>query len=117
MIGMPAHGSNSGPLFMPQLMLRTTLLLLSLLSLSACYTHQPRTTFNPSLTPPQPDYANLQNWAAHPDKRDPADQVPCNTIEALEERQVDVFFLPYYADGQPTRRKCVECRHPQCEAQ
>lgn len=44
--------------------------------------------------PPAVDYANLENWAAHPLKKDEADKVPLNSNyeNKQEEAEVDVFF-------------------------
>lgn len=51
--------------------------------------------FQKAQQPPAPDYAQLTNWAAHPNKQDPADEVPKSLKgQALEvKEQVDVFFL------------------------
>ncbi len=45
--------------------------------------------------PPAPDYAELATWAAHPDKRDPADLVPpgSGAVDRQSEAAVDVFFI------------------------
>jgi len=40
-----------------------------------------------------PDYSQLNYWASHPDKRDPADTVPRPLIENDLEKVADVFFL------------------------
>ncbi len=41
-----------------------------------------------------PDYSNLQNWAAHPDKADPSDSVPGMLKNAYKkDSAADVFFL------------------------
>jgi hypothetical protein len=40
-----------------------------------------------------PDYSQLNYWASHPDKRDPADTVPRPLIENELEKVADVFFL------------------------
>ena len=41
----------------------------------------------------QPDYANLDYWASHPNKWDPADTIPAALREEKKEKVVDVFFL------------------------
>jgi Protein of unknown function (DUF3089) len=40
-----------------------------------------------------PDYANLDYWAAHPDKWDPSDSVPRPLLGEPSSREVDVFFV------------------------
>lgn len=48
---------------------------------------------NPSLSP-EPDYANLYYWAAHPSKRDPADSIPAALNDDYHpDSRADVFFL------------------------
>ena len=43
---------------------------------------------------PDPDYSNLDHWAAHPYKKDPADSVPVALQkEYLADSTVDVFFV------------------------
>lgn len=65
-----------------------------LTSCFACGSVRPKTPFDPAQTPPAPDYARLENWAAHPDKNDPADQLPCPGMQDLQATSgVDVFFL------------------------
>jgi hypothetical protein len=42
----------------------------------------------------QPDYSNLSYWAAHPEKKNPADSVPQNIVtNNISEKNVDVFFV------------------------
>jgi hypothetical protein len=67
---------------------------LSILMLASCGTVRPSTPFDPAKTPPAPDYSRLDNWAAHPDKADPADQTPCPDVPDLQKSaEIDVFFL------------------------
>ena len=40
-----------------------------------------------------PDYANLDYWAAHPDKKDPSDSVPRPLLAETRDTLADVFFL------------------------
>ena len=51
--------------------------------------------YSPTSVPPAPDYSMAKNWAALPEKNDPADRVPDE--EGLTDRQAeapaDVFFL------------------------
>jgi Protein of unknown function (DUF3089) len=63
--------------------------------LQGCASKIPTTAFLQDKTPPAPDYANLKNWAAHPDKNDPADRVPegSNLKNEQAQAEVDVFFL------------------------
>lgn len=51
--------------------------------------------FDKNRTPATPQYADLKNWAAHPDKKDRADLVPTGTNLKDEQAtaDVDVFFL------------------------
>jgi hypothetical protein len=42
----------------------------------------------------QPDYSQLKNWAAHPQKIDPSDSVPASIIKQYKPKQLaDVFFV------------------------
>ena len=42
----------------------------------------------------QPDYSKLQNWAAHPLKKDPSDSLPIKLAQGYQEKQLaDVFFV------------------------
>lgn len=42
----------------------------------------------------QPDYSQLQNWAAHPFKNDPSDSLPQRLAKNFQPKQlVDVFFV------------------------
>ena len=63
--------------------------------LNSCATKIPKTGFSQSKTPNAPDYNDLKNWAAHPDKNDPADSIPKGSNFKNEQAtsQVDVFFL------------------------
>lgn len=74
--------------------LHCCLLFLLALGFLACGTTRPKKPFDPAQSPPPPDYARLDNWAAHPDKKDPADQTPCpNLKDGQANTRVDVFFL------------------------
>ena len=42
---------------------------------------------------PTPDYSNINNWAAHPDKQDPSDRIPDKNLDRDTSRSVDVFFI------------------------
>jgi len=39
------------------------------------------------------DYNNLENWAAHPEKRDNADRIPGTELLAKNNLEADVFFI------------------------
>ena len=39
-----------------------------------------------------PDYARIEYWAAHPDKRDPSDSIP-KPFSVLHDKTTDVFFV------------------------
>ena len=70
------------------------LLLFVTLVCFSCGSVRPEVPFDNAPHPPAPDYADLANWAAHPDKTDPADQTPCPNIPNLQaDAAVDVFFL------------------------
>ena len=69
---------------------------LPLLSLvfQACGSARPATAFDASKVPPPPEYSNMSNWAAHPEKNDPADRTPClDVLDRQAQAPVDVFFL------------------------
>jgi hypothetical protein len=71
------------------------LLLATALLLSACsFTKSPQKTWSEETCPLPPDYGNLENWAAHPDKVDWADTTPLPTIQdGQATAEIDVFFL------------------------
>ncbi|MFZ9981454.1 MAG: DUF3089 domain-containing protein [Cyclobacteriaceae bacterium] len=63
-----------------------------------------KTTFDEHKVPSPPDYASLESWAAHPDKKDAADSVPFKS--GLKDEQAtaaaDVFFIyPTIFTGKP----------------
>ncbi|MFN5237713.1 MAG: DUF3089 domain-containing protein, partial [Bacteroidota bacterium] len=69
------------------------LLLLPVIVMSSCAVY-PKGEFNPLEVPAPPDFSNLDNWAAHPDKTDPADRTPADSIPSVQsESGVDVLFL------------------------
>lgn len=73
-------------------------LLLILTGFWACRSAKPAGAFDARNTPAPPDYADLANWAAHPDKTDPADRTPRPLAGGtLRDEQataaVDVFYL------------------------
>lgn len=41
----------------------------------------------------EPDYADLNYWAAHPWKHDPSDSIPAPLRQEMRDSSVDVFFL------------------------
>ncbi len=60
----------------------------------SCRTVNPKMTFDAAKNPPAPDYSKLENWAAHPDKKDLSDRIPANLNEKpVAELPADVFFL------------------------
>lgn len=63
-----------------------------LIALAGCAVH-PKTAFDAAHVPPAPDYAKLDHWAAHPDKKDPADRTPDGLRDEQDSAAVDVFFL------------------------
>jgi hypothetical protein len=65
-----------------------------LLLFESCSTVKPSGHFNPEQIPEAPNYSNLSNWAAHPQKEDPADRIPCATIKNEQSTAAaDVFFI------------------------
>ena len=73
---------------------KTRLLLAAFASLASCVSVRPQKDFNPAQVPPAPDYSKLENWAAHPDKKDPADRSPLPDVQDLQaDAPVDVIFL------------------------
>jgi pimeloyl-ACP methyl ester carboxylesterase len=55
-----------------------------------------KTVYVPPLTPAvvsAPLYSNLDHWAAHPQKNDPADSVPAPLRKEKRDTLVDVFFI------------------------
>lgn len=73
---------------------KTSLLFFAIIiSLGSCYV-RPKKPFDAVKAPPIPDYSRLENWAAHPDKSDPADLSPSPDLPDLQkDAPVDVIFL------------------------
>lgn len=44
-------------------------------------------------SPPAPDYKDIHNWAAHPDKKDPSDEIPKSLSGKENQQAADVFFI------------------------
>jgi hypothetical protein len=78
-----------------------------LLLLTTSCAVRPKNEFNPAHTPPPPDFSNLDNWAAHPDKTDMADRTPLPSIQNLQQNAaVDVlFFYPTTYTGSKRRER------------
>lgn len=77
-------------------MLRKNLFLAAaLLGMASCASVKPSSPFKPQQVPAPPDYANLDNWAAHPDKSDPADRSPSPAVapDLQKDAEVDIIFL------------------------
>lgn len=75
-----------------QVSLLLPLLMLLLASCSSSYSSFQKTyTFHSASG--QPDYSNLDYWAAHPWKRDPSDSIPAPLRNEPRDSTVDVFFL------------------------
>lgn len=72
--------------------------LLLLVALVSCrpsykiYEPEYKATF-PQKTNQVPDYSNLNHWAAHPWKKDPADSIPRPLLKSQRDSSVDVFFI------------------------
>ena len=71
------------------------LLFLSLLAAltPGCRSVNPARAFDPKVTPPPTDYSRLDNWASHPDKKDPADRTPQGLQDGQATAAADVFFV------------------------
>lgn len=55
---------------------------------------RPKGTFDVNKIPPPPDYSRLDNWAAHPDKNDPADRTPLPEIKRIDnDAPVDILYF------------------------
>lgn len=54
---------------------------------------KPPHAFDVSRTPPQPNYTQLDHWAAHPDKVSSAQLVPEGLDEPAADPEADVFFV------------------------
>lgn len=66
----------------------------SLLIGACAWSKAPKKAFSEATCPARPDYSNLDNWAAHPEKADLADGTPLPSLkDNQEEGPVDVFFL------------------------
>ena len=63
--------------------------------MSSCASKKPVNGFSSYPKPVAPDYADLKNWAAHPDKKDLADSTPVgsNLKDRQSDAQIDVFFI------------------------
>lgn len=63
--------------------------------LASCAFVHPTTPFDTVKIPPPPNYSNLDNWAAHPEKADPADLSPSfkDFPDLQKDAPVDVIFL------------------------
>ncbi|MCE9596554.1 MAG: DUF3089 domain-containing protein [Spirochaetia bacterium] len=79
---------------MPMLVRAAVLILLTGMS-SCIWLISPGDPFAQNQLPDAPDYANPAYWAALPDRKDPADEVPSNTNLKDEQStaRVDVFFV------------------------
>jgi len=75
-------------------MQRFFFLITGLVFFQACLPYKPRGAFEPQHIPPEPDYASLSVWAAHPALQDPSDLAPQHKLDALAwQDSVDVFFI------------------------
>lgn len=65
-----------------------------LLVTGCAWNRTPKKSFSAEACPASPDYALLENWAAHPSKVDAADKTPTDSLhDSQGQAQVDVFFL------------------------
>jgi hypothetical protein len=67
----------------------------SLLFATNAYTQTTIESFDKVPQPVAPDYSKLETWAAHPQKKDKADKIPCPLKKEVTDlpEKVDVFFL------------------------
>ena len=72
-----------------------SLLLTSLALIYSCTPkHQKNANVHNQAGNAQPDYSNINSWAAHPHKHDPSDSVPLPLKQSYQyDSSVDVFFL------------------------
>ena len=68
---------------------------LAFLLFNSCASRIPSSTFTGTQRPTAPNYSDLKNWAAHPDKQDNADSIPINSglKDGQNTAEVDVFFI------------------------
>ena len=68
---------------------------LAFLLFNSCASKIPTSTFSGTQRPAAPNYSDLKNWAAHPDKHDNADSIPMNSSlkDGQSTAEVDVFFV------------------------
>ena len=68
---------------------------LAFLLFNSCASKIPTSTFAGTERPAAPNYNDLKNWAAHPDKHDNADSIPMNSglKDGQSTAEVDVFFV------------------------
>ncbi len=77
------------------MIMKNTIFILFIVCLTSCYpkyyTHlrEYKNEGNNTI----PDYAKLNNWAAHPKKIDPADSIPSNLKNYTKDSSVDVFYI------------------------
>ncbi len=73
------------------------------LFLGSCVTR--KLHYDEAIIPPSPDYFNIDNWAAHPDKKDSSDlKIPNDNPMDISDKQVDVFFIyPTSYTGKPSK--------------
>lgn len=88
--------------------IQAAVVLLSVIVLASCSPSYTRYLGNYrfSANPAQPDYANLDYWAAHPWKKDPSDSVPRPLAKNyVPDSVVDVFFIhpTTFTDGKDVR--------------
>lgn len=68
---------------------------ITVLLLNGCASKRPIGTFEATKTTAAPNYSDLKNWAAHPEKVDFSDSIPLNSGQKDEQAtaEVDVFFV------------------------
>lgn len=76
-------------------LIKPTLFISLIALLTSCASRQyPDSPFAETPQPSGPDYSSLDFWAAHPDKKDFADDTPDNTVvDRQADAEADVFFL------------------------
>ncbi len=81
--------------------MRIFLILILAITITSCKKFIPTAAFSYYPVSEKPNYNDLRNWAAHPEKEDNADKTPGNTLAFDAMPEVDVFFVhptTYFGD-------------------
>lgn len=61
--------------------------------MSSCASTKPKEAFEKYTVPPEPDYSEIESWAAWPHRKDLADSTPAGLKDQQQISQADVFFV------------------------